>query len=112
MLSEGKAAAYYPGWREKIKKFQKGDTVFLYENGVGIRAYGFASGVLNKKDCDGHKDYEYYMYLDNFTVLDTPISASKLKEISGHGFNFRQTLFSISEEDSKKIINFTKSETK
>ena len=105
MLTESKAAAYYPGWREKIQKFQKGDIVFLYESGKGIRAYGSADGVLHKKDCDGYKDYEYYMHLDNFVVLEQPLSASKMKEVTGHGFNFRQTLFSISEEDSKKIID-------
>lgn len=109
MLSERKAAAYYPGWREKIQKFQKGDIIFLYENSVGIRAYGSANGILNKKDCDGYKDYEYYMNLDNFVILDKPISAQKMKEITNHGFNFRQTLFSISKEDSKILINFIKS---
>lgn len=78
-------------------------TVFLLRQ--GIRAYGSADGVLHKKDCDGYKDYEYYMHLDNFVVLEQPLSASKMKEVTGHGFNFRQTLFSISEEDSKKIID-------
>ncbi len=109
MLNEHKAAAYYPGWREKIQKFQKGDTVFLYESGVGIRAYGSASGLLNKKSCDGHDDYEYNMHLENFVKLSTPISAAQMKEITDRGFNFRQTLFSISEEASKKIINYIKS---
>lgn len=104
MLQEHKASAYYPGWREKIQKFQKGDIVFLYKSGVGIIAYGYASGILNKKACDGHPDYEYYMHLDNFVILTTPISASQMKEITGYGFNFRQTLFSISEEAAKKII--------
>lgn len=28
MLSEHKAAAYCPGWREKIERLQRGDTVF------------------------------------------------------------------------------------
>lgn len=28
MINEQKAAAYYPGWREKIGKLQRGDTVF------------------------------------------------------------------------------------
>ena len=104
MLQEHKAAAYYPGWREKIQKFQKGDIIFLYKSGVGIIAYGYASGILHKKACDGHPDYEYYMHLDNFVILTAPISASQMKEITGYGFNFRQTLFSISEEAAKKII--------
>lgn len=104
MLTEHKAAAYYPGWREKIQKFQKGDIVFLYESGVGIIAYGYASGVLNKKECDGHPDYEYNMVLDNFVVLKEPLSAWKMKELTGHGFNFRQTLYSVSEETAKTLI--------
>ena len=105
MIDEHKAAAYYPGWREKIQKFQKGDIVFLYESGVGIRAYGYANGILNKKSCDGYDDYEYNMILDNFVELSKPISASQMKDITDSSFNFRQTMFSISEEAAKKIIN-------
>lgn len=108
MLTEHKAAAYYPGWREKITKLQKGDIVFLYKSGVGIIAYGYASGVLNKCPCDGYIDYEYNMHLENFVVLEKPISASQMKEITGYGFNFRQTLFAISEESAKLIIESIK----
>lgn len=108
MIDEQKAAAYYPGWREKIQKFQKGDVVFLYESGVGIRAYGYTNGILNKEPCDGHEDYEYNMKLDNFIELSKPISASQMKEITSSSFNFRQTMFSISEESAKKIIAYIK----
>lgn len=48
------------------------------------------------------------MPLDNFVVLKEPISASRMKEITGYGFNFRQTLFSISEKAANKIIQATK----
>ncbi|MBQ7959287.1 MAG: hypothetical protein IJ330_06240 [Oscillospiraceae bacterium] len=108
MLIHKKAAAYYPGWREKIKKFQKGDIVFLYKSGVGIIAYGYADGVLKKADCDGNKDYEYYMNLDKFVELESPVSASKMKEITECGLNFRQTLFSISQDKADKILEFIK----
>ena len=104
MITEQKVAAYYPGWREKIKKLQKGDIVFLYENGVGIIAYGNASGKLEKRPCDGHDDYEYNMHLDEFVKLSKPVSASKMKEITQCGFNFRQTMFSISDEAKDKIL--------
>lgn len=104
MLREQKAAAYNNGWKEKIQKFQKGDTVFLYQSGVGIVAYGKADGVLNKVDEDGQVEYEYNMHLDNFVALKNPISAASMKEIANCGFNFRQTLFSISEEAAKRII--------
>ena len=108
MIKEHKAAAYYPGWREKIKRLQKGDVVFLYENGRGIRAYGEANGILNKKSCDGYDDYEYNMTLENFVVLSEPISAAQMKEIAKCGFNFRQTLCSISEDAAKKLKNYVK----
>lgn len=108
MLKEQKAAAYYPGWREKIKKLQKGDTVFLYKSGEGIIAYGYASGVLNKKPCDNITDYEYNMSLESFVRLSQPVSAAAMKEITEIGFNFRPVMFSITEEDAKKIIQYIK----
>lgn len=53
--------------------YQKGDIVFLYKSGIGIIAYGYASGILNKKACDGYPEYEYSMSLDNFVKLKEPI---------------------------------------
>ena len=58
---------------------------------------------LQGKDCDGYKDYEYYMHLDDFTVLKKPLSASKMKELTKQGFPFRTTMFYMSEE-CKDII--------
>jgi hypothetical protein len=104
MLNEQKAAAYYPGWREKIEKFQKGDTVFLYKSGYGIIAYGVATGKLMKKDCDGYHNYEYYMKLDDFKQLKKPFCASEMKKVANQGFQFRQTRFSISEESKDLLI--------
>jgi hypothetical protein len=104
MINEKKAAAYYPGWREKIKKFQKGDTIFLYKSGFGIVAYGNASGNLEMKDCDMQENYEYFMKLENFVKLKKPFSASQMKQITKQGFNFRQTLFSINEECKLALI--------
>ena len=106
MLSEHKAAAYAPGWREKIQKFQKGDLVFLYKNAVGIVAYGYADGNLNKCACDGESDpeYEYNMKLDPFVdIQSSPISASEMKQIAGCGFQFRQTLCSLTAEAAEKL---------
>lgn len=109
MITEQKAAAYWPGWREKIQKFQKGDTVFLYKSGTGIIAYGKADGKLVKCENEGHADYEYNMHLDDFHILSNPISAAKMKELTECGYNFRQTLFAISEDASKKLIKYAKS---
>ncbi|MEF7664387.1 MULTISPECIES: hypothetical protein [Bacillus cereus group] len=104
MLREYKAAAYYPGWREKIEKLQKGDTVFLYKSGTGIIAFGIATGKLEMQDCDGHHNYEYYMKLDKFKKLKKPFTASEMKAVANQGFNFRQTMFSISEESRDLLI--------
>ncbi|CZQ82306.1 hypothetical protein [Trichococcus collinsii] len=108
MLKEHKAAAYYPGWREKVSKLQKGDTVFLYKSGTGIIAHGIASGKLEKQDCDGHHNYEYYMKLEKFQELKNPLSASEMKRVAKQGFNFRQTMYSISEECTDLLIKEVK----
>lgn len=104
MLREHKAAAYYPGWREKIEKLQKGDTVFLYKSGTGIIAFGIATGKLEMQDCDGHHNYEYYMKLEKFKRLKRPFAASEMKAVANQGFNFRLTMFSISEESRDLLI--------
>jgi uncharacterized protein YfkK (UPF0435 family) len=104
MLREHKASAYYPGWQEKIEKLQKGDTVFLYKSGTGIIAFGIATGKLEKQDCDGHPNYESYMKLDKFKKLKKPFSASEMKAVANQGFNFRQTMFTISEESRDLLI--------
>jgi len=101
MLQEHKAAAHYPGWREKIQKLQKGDTVFLYQNGTGIIAYGTADGKLQKMEYDGYPEHEYSMHLEDFIVLNEPINAARMKAITMQGFPFRHTVFSISEEAAK-----------
>lgn len=55
-----------------------------------------------QKIIDGYDDYEYNMILDNFVELSKPISASQMKDITDSSFNFRQTMFSISEEAAKR----------
>ena len=105
MICEKKAAAYYPGWMEKIQKLQKGDCVFLYQSGKGVIAYGIADGKLEKKDYDGNPDYEYYMRLTDFQELRIPMSASEMKRIANKGFPFRMTMYSLSEEVKNAFID-------
>ena len=59
MLSNGKAAAYFDPWKFKIERLAKGDVVFLYQNGVGIVAFGEADSstpnfplCATLSDCD------------------------------------------------------------
>ncbi|KOS68957.1 hypothetical protein AEA09_10635 [Lysinibacillus contaminans] len=105
MLGEKKAAAYHAGWQEKIEKIQKDDIVFLYKSGYGIVGFGKGTGVYYKKDYDNTVNAETYTPLKDFYQLKKPLSASKMKEICKQGFNFRQTMFSISEENANKLID-------
>ena len=104
MLDEHKAAAYGAGYDQQIAKIQKKDIVFLYENGVGLVAFGYASGVVNSVP----DEEEYSTPLNLFTFLNPPISAAKMKEITGHDFFFPKTVFSISDEDAQKLIDSMK----
>ena len=79
--------------------------MFLYQNGIGIIAYGLADGKLRKKDYDGYTDYEYYMNLMDFQTLKTPMSASDMRKIANKDFPFRMTMYSISEETKEAFIN-------
>ena len=105
MLTDEKVAAYWPGWREKIEKIQKDDTVFLYQSGIGIIAYGIASGKLDKKNFENHVNYEYSMKLNKFKKLKKPLAASEMKKIANQGFSFRNTMFSVSEESKDLLLN-------
>ena len=100
MLAEHKAAAYSKGWREKIEKLQNGDTVFLYQSGVGIVAYGIADGIVNIVD----EEDEYNMHLNDFVRLDTPIEASKIKQITKRNMIFTQTMVAISNDMAERLI--------
>jgi hypothetical protein len=55
--------------------------VFLYENGVGIVAYGIGSGDTHKKDRYDEIDECHYQELSDFISLENPLSAAKIKTI-------------------------------
>lgn len=103
MLGQGIAAAYYGDWKREINKIQKNDTVFLYENGVGIVAYGKGSGETLKKDHEGAINECHYQKLIDFVVLETPISAAKIKKILDRNVVFLQTKSSM--PDGQKVLD-------
>lgn len=108
MLKYKKAAAYCPGWKEKIQKLQKEDFVFLYQTSVGIVAYGKADGKLNMKEWDNVPDDEYYMNLNDFRMLSNPLSAAEMKLAANIGFPFRTTMFSVDEDTKEKLMKAIK----
>lgn len=103
MLSLGIAAAFYDPWKYNIDRIKKGDIVFLYENGVGIVAYGKGSGVTKKKDRHEDKDECHYQELNDFVILETPLSAARIKEILERNVVFLRTMSGM--PDGKKVLD-------
>ena len=103
MLNNGIAAAFYDPWKFNIDRIKKGDTVFLYENGVGIVAYGTGSGSTLKKDRYDDKDECHYQELSDFKVLEIPISAAKIKKILNKNVVFLRTMSGM--PDGQKILD-------
>ncbi len=107
MLKEKIAAAYFSPWKHKIENLSKGDVVFLYQSGVGIVAVGKASGkiqIRNYHNDQKHADEEYYMKLNQFHLLESPMSASEIKGITDVNHRFMSTMFGVDAENGKKIF--------
>ena len=106
MIAHGKAAAYFVPWKHKIDRLAKGDTVFLYQSGVGIVAMGKASGNLETASYQGNPkcaDEEHFMTLEAFQRIDPPLPASEIKKITKTNYVFKSTLFSIDEESGELL---------
>lgn len=93
MLNEGLALASYDPWKYEIEKIKKGDWVFLYENSVGVIAYGEASGTVLIRDHKYPNDKEVYCQkLENFQTLSEPITAKELRNTLGYEQPLLRTL--------------------
>lgn len=106
MLKEHVAAAFFTPWREKIARINKGDIVFLYQSGVGIIAVGVANGKLKKRSYQGNPEYEdedFSILLNKFELVESPMTAAKIKEICGVNYRFMSTMFSIDAEAGRKL---------
>lgn len=103
MITNEIAAAFYAPWKYNIDRIEKDDIVFLYENGVGIVAYGTATGDTKKKDRHGDKDECHYQKLTDFHVLKKPITAAETKKILNRNVVFLRTMSAM--PDGQKILN-------
>lgn len=103
MVNKGIAAAFYNPWKLNIDRIKKDDVVFLYENGVGIVAFGKGTGETLKKDKYGDKDECHFQKLKDFRVLVKPLSAAEVKRILGRNVVFLRTMSGI--PDGKKILD-------
>jgi len=106
MLEERIAAAFYGDWKLNINRIKHGDVVFLYENGVGIVAFGFGSGKTLIRDYDGDTNECHYQHLSEFSKLEKPIKANEAKNILNTDIVFLRTMVSIS--DGHKLLEAAK----
>lgn len=103
MIKEGIATSLYTPWKFNICKIKKFDLVFLFENKVGIVAFGKATGEIIKEDYCGAKDERYLQKLEDFTILKKPLRASEIKRILGRKIVFMRTRTTL--PDGEKLRN-------
>lgn len=103
MLKNQEAAAFCKGWKEYICQLSKGDTVYLYQSGVGIIASGVVDGELVKSEHYGVADDKYAKPLKDFKTGFKAISARRFKELTGGGANFRRTMIELTSMQAHAI---------
>lgn len=103
MLREGVAAAFYDPWKLNINRIKKGDVVYLYENGVGIVAYGEGTGEVLVGDYGKDPDEIHYQKLKGFKLLPKPLSAAEIKKTLGRNVVFLKVMSGM--PDGKKVLD-------
>jgi hypothetical protein len=102
MVTNGIAAAFCTPWKFQIERIEKGDTVFLYENGVGIVAMGIAPGEVEVVEYNGVAEDAYRQKLKDYKKVK-PLNARDIKKAVGSNLIFLQTLIKVPAEFGKKI---------
>lgn len=115
MLHQQKAAAWGRS-RFGIKRIKKGNTIFLYHNGVGVVAYGKTVDDYKATYHNGKRLDEYYVpvrfewQVDPDSEPEKAVHAWQINQKLGSQYSFRQTVFSIPEEMAKAIKGLATSE--
>jgi predicted DNA-binding protein len=104
MITNGIAAAYYLPWKLNINRIKEGDVVFLYENGVGIVAYGTGTGHTKAAARYGDPGECHYQELNNFIVLRQPLTASTIRRVLGRNVVFLRTMSCV--PDGQRLLDF------
>lgn len=104
MLENDKASAY-GSRKHAIDSIQKNDRVFLYHTGVGICAVGRVTSEEVEETEDDER-YVQCVFKRKINPVKDPkrvLSAREINNELGTNWSFRQTRFSISEEETDKI---------
>lgn len=102
-MIDGKKASSYGGRKNAIDSVHKNDRVFLYHTGIGICAIGRVTSEYVKERENGHERYVEITYtktIDPEKEPDRALSARELNSELGTKWSFRQTRFSISDEEA------------
>lgn len=85
MLAEGHIELFGKDAKNTLKNIKKDDVVFLYVNGVGIVAYGKASGVIKKahRYDDPQQEEYHYQELTGFKKLSKPLTIKEINKSQG-----------------------------
>ncbi|MGA7157753.1 MAG: hypothetical protein WBY53_12940 [Acidobacteriaceae bacterium] len=103
MVTNGVAAAFCDPWKLQIKRIKEGDTVFLYENGVGIVGTGIGPcGEVEKVEYHGVAEDAYRKKLTNYRRVK-PLNARDIKKVVGSNLIFLRTLIEVPAEFGMKI---------
>ena len=103
MLNEGVAGAFYDPWKFNIDRIKKGDVVFLYENGVGIVAYGKGTGTVLVAEYGDDEEETHYQKLDGFKVLSKPLSAAEIRKTLAKSVVFLRVMSAM--PDGQKVLD-------
>lgn len=104
MLNNEKASAY-GSRKHAVDSIQENDKVFLYHTGVGICAVGKATSERRETQ-KGHERYvkcKFKRIVNPEKDPERALSAREINEKLGTNWFFRNTRFSISDEEASKI---------
>lgn len=108
MLRNNYVCAQY-GPKDKINAINKGDIVFLYQNRIGILAYGVADGTVIVKDYKGWKDEAHQMRVDRFRIAKPPVKPAEINKLSrklaSKGIFYSKTVSPIPEKVGESLVN-------
>ena len=105
MINNSKASAY-GSRKHAIDSIQKNDRVFLYHTGVGICAVGRVTSEESEENKEEDEIYVLCSFNRKIDPKKNPEKALSAREINrelGTNWSFRQTRFSISDEEAIKI---------